>query len=99
MFQRINNADFQYVENGECSNKTSTDRLLKEFCGSNTDGFHDIASTLWYFPQCGMYNLKFPHCGNYNVDFPIRRKISLKFSAKVEVNNLCSTIYKVYIEL
>ena len=63
-----------------------TVKLLKEFCGSNTDSFHDIENTLWYFPQCGKYNLSFPHCGNYNVDFPIYKKNGLKFSSKLEVN-------------
>ena len=37
------------------NNKTSKAKELEEFC------FHNMESTLWYFPQCGKYNLKFPH--------------------------------------
>ena len=36
-----------------------------EFCGRSTDSFYNMEITLWYFPQCGKYNL---NCENYNVD-------------------------------
>ena len=71
-----------YGESRKYADKTV--KLLKECCESNTDSFHDIESTLWYFPQCGKYNLNFPHCGNYNVDFPLCGKNGWKFSAKLE---------------
>ena len=41
---------------------------------------------MWYFPQCGKYNLNFPHCENYNVDLPLRGKNEIIYvpqSAKV----------------
>ena len=41
----------------------------KELCGRIADSYHNMESTLRYFPQCGAYNLNFPYCGNYHVDF------------------------------
>ena len=46
-----------------------------QFCGRNTDSFHNKESILWYFPQCG----------NYNVNFPLQGKNGLKFSTKHKV--------------
>ena len=58
------------IHSVESANKTSTVKYLQEFCGRKA--FHDMESTLCYFPQCEKYNLNFSHCGN--VDFPLRRK-------------------------
>ena len=41
-------------------------KKLTWFIGRNANSFHNVESTLWYFPQCGKYNLNFPHCENYN---------------------------------
>ena len=81
------------IHNMESANKTCTVKLLQEFFGRKA--FHDMESTLWYFPQCGKYNLNFLHWGNYIVDCPLHRKNGKKLSTKLEVKNLCSTMCKV----
>ena len=36
-------------------------KKLRLFCGRNADNVHNDGSTLWYFSQCGNYNLNFLH--------------------------------------
>ena len=53
---------------------------LKMIC--DTDNFHNVESTLWYYPQYGKYNLNLLNCRNHNVDFCTTLKDWLKISHK-----------------
>ena len=91
---KLNKNSIHNVESRKYANKTSTVLYQKEFCGTNSVSLHYMENTLWYFPQCGKYNLNFLHWGNYIVDCPLHRKNGKKWSTKLEVKNLCSTMCK-----
>ena len=55
-----------------------------------------MESTLWYFSQCGKYNLKFPHFVNCNVKLSTMQKERLEtFHKTGRKKRGCSTMCKV----
>ena len=66
------------MESGKFTNKTSIAKKFKECCVRYADSYHNVGVILWYFPQCGKYNLHFPHCGNQYFEIQYKSPFMVK---------------------